>query len=37
MLDPKASEAEDAGQSENVNKAFEIFQKKQQWRALQRK
>lgn len=37
MLDPKESEAEDSGQSENVNKAFETFQKKQQWRALQRK
>jgi len=38
MLNPKDSEAEDSGQSaENVNKAFESFQKKQQWRALQRK
>lgn len=38
MLSPKDSEAEDSGQSsENVNKAFENFQKKQQWRALQRK
>jgi len=38
MLSPKDSEAEDNGQSsESVNKAFESFQKKQQWRALQRK
>jgi len=37
MLDPKESEAEDSGQTDNVNKAFETFQKKQQWRALQRK
>ena len=37
MLDPKESEAEDNGQTENVSKAFESFQKKQQWRALQRK
>lgn len=39
MLAPKDSEAEDAagGQSEATSKAFEVFQKKQQWRALQRK
>jgi translation initiation factor 3 subunit G len=37
MLDPKESEAEDSGQTENVNKAFGVFAKKQQMRALQRK
>jgi len=38
MLSPMDSKAEDNGQSfESVNKAFGSFQKKQQWRALQRK
>jgi translation initiation factor 3 subunit G len=36
MLNPKDSEAEDAP-NQDANKAFESFQKKQQWRALQRK
>jgi hypothetical protein len=37
MLDPKESEAEDNGQSENVNKSLKLFQEKQQARALLRK
>jgi len=37
MLTPKDSEAEDSGSNQNVNKAFETFQRKQQHRALARK
>lgn len=37
MMNPKASEAEDETAGANVSAAFANFQKKQQWRSLQRK